>query len=324
MWDLRNRSPFAAARAFARDIDGAEVLLVVVKATFTFASSGAVRLADEQLPARFTPTFNSDPAGSSLAHECDFALRKQQTDVLLLGSAYARGERPAAHVKVGVRVGEWSKRLVVFGDRRWARDGRSWRATSPEPFLRMPLVYERAFGGPGCDENPVGVGSDALADSAAGSALPNLEDAGDLLHAPGQKRRPMAFGPIARHWPARARLSGTYDDRWRRERRPLLPRDFDDAFYQSAPADQRMTLRGGEPVELEGVSPRGTLRFTLPQVSLMGRSRVGSGSVEHGFAFHTLIFEPDEGRFSMAFSSALLCHETIQSLRRTTIEEVAA
>ena len=47
--------------------------------------------------------------------------------------------------------------------------------------------------------------------------------------------RPAGFGPIAAHWQPRAASRGTYDERWKRDRQPLLPDDFDDRFYQCAP-----------------------------------------------------------------------------------------
>jgi hypothetical protein len=55
----------------------------------------------------------------------------------------------------------------------------------------MPVVYERAVGGPG-EPNPVG------------TETPNLVDSQDA-------RRPAGFGPISRFWPARRRLLGKID-----------------------------------------------------------------------------------------------------------------
>ncbi len=76
MWELSNRTRFAAERAFARDRDGAEVLLVVVKATFAIGPDGALRVADEQVPVARVPRRLGDPGSSSLLHDADFALRK--------------------------------------------------------------------------------------------------------------------------------------------------------------------------------------------------------------------------------------------------------
>ena len=57
----------------------------------------------------------------------------------------------------------------------------------------------------------------------------------------------MALGPLGRHWQARVGFAGRYDDAWLAERFPFLPTDFDERYFQSAPADQWTDhLRGGE------------------------------------------------------------------------------
>jgi hypothetical protein len=52
-----------------------------------------------------------------------------------------------------------------------------------------------------------------------------------LKHRPS----PAGFGPIACHWQPRVGFAGTYGDAWVANRLPLLPDDFDDRFFQSAP-----------------------------------------------------------------------------------------
>jgi hypothetical protein len=362
MWELSNRTRFAAERVFVRDRDGSEVLLVAVKATFAIGQDGALRVADEQIPVERVPRHSGDPvtmgetprppARSSLLYDADFALVKRATDVLVVGHAHALHAKPSIAVMAGVRVGAWQKRVLVVGDRRWDRGISGWWLTDPEPFVTMPLVYERAFGGGGHDggdqtpgpaghdggapqtgraggeiaeyaANPVGKGFARWTADLAGRPAPNLEDPSDPLRSPDQRPRPMSFGPIAREWPERRRLAGTYDERWRRERRPLVPEDFDDAFWQSAPPDQRASLKGGEEVELTGLHPRGTLRFELPRIRLSLRTRLGGRIVEHAPSLHTVLFEPDQDRVVLVFQSALPCHHEIQSLEQTVVREVA-
>ncbi|NUP06048.1 MAG: DUF2169 domain-containing protein [Polyangiaceae bacterium] len=322
MWALHNRTRFVAERTFARDRDGAEVLLVVVKATFTISHDHAPRVAPRQASIAHTPRYRADPARSSLLHEADFALEKRRTDVLLVGNAHARDGIPTIATEVRVRVGKWQKRVAVFGDRRWTRVLGGLRLGKPEPFTSMPLSYERAFGGAGHRENPVGVGAERLAGALESTPVPNLEDRQDPLTLPEQDKRAMSFGPIARDWPARRALAGTFDERWRRERCPLVPDDFDDAFWQCAPPDQQISIEGGENVELTGVSPRGPMRFELPRLRFSFRSRVGNKLVEHPSSMHTLLFEPDENCMTFVFQSALPCHHELQSLSQTIVEEV--
>ena len=47
----------------------------------------------------------------------------------------------------------------MIGEREWMYGLLPWyRVTQPQPFTRMPLVYERAFGGDGHLANPDGCG----------------------------------------------------------------------------------------------------------------------------------------------------------------------
>ena len=50
----------------------------------------------------------------------------------------------------------------------------------------------------------------------------------------------MAYGPLGRGWPQRARYAGTYDQAWLDDHFPFLPPDFDDRYHQAAPPDQQM------------------------------------------------------------------------------------
>ncbi len=336
MWELSNRTRFAADRAFARDRDGAEVLLVVMKATFAIGPDGALRVADEQIPVARVPRHAGDPGSSSLLHDADFALAKRATDVLVAGHAHALQGKPSIAVEARVRIGAWEKRILAVGDRRWDRGMAGWRLTDPEPFTSMPLVYERAFGGRGgaggevveYAANPVGVGFARSAAEMAGRAAPNLEDPSDLLRAPDQRPRPMSFGPIAREWPERRRLAGTYDDRWRRERRPLVPEgDFDDAFWQSAPPDQQVSLAREGSRSSSPASPRaGCCASILPRVQALPphAPRRQSASRDAAVLLHTVTFEPDEDRVVLVFQSALPCHHDIQSLERPVVQEIAS
>ena len=80
---------------------GRELLVIVIKGTFTLPKSGGdVRLHEEQLPLVLADTFTGEPGFSAPYHEVDFAPRKSKCDVLLTGSAYAPGGRPATHIPI--------------------------------------------------------------------------------------------------------------------------------------------------------------------------------------------------------------------------------
>ena len=330
MWQIDNRTPFAAAQGWVRDRDGAEVWLVVVKATFDVLRDGSVAPSAVQPQPVRAPEYYGPPGESSIRRDSDFVLTKCTTDVLVDGDAHAPGGRPVEELDIGFRVGPMRKLLRVFGDRRWGSFGKS----APEPFAQMPIVYERAYGGvdprssrPERDwewRNPVGTGYATSAANALDLALPNVE-AGDRLIANWDDRpEPAGFGPVASHWQPRAGLAGTYDAQWEADRQPLLPLDCDDRFFQCAPADQQAAsfLAGGEQVTVLNMSSSGRLDFRLPEPSFSMVTTFGDGEYRTHLPpkLHTLIVEPGLSRFSMVWHSALECHAKVYKLDATRID----
>ena len=55
MWQLDNRTPFAAERGWVRDRDGTEIWLVAVKATFDVLPDGTTQVSKEQPPVLRLP-----------------------------------------------------------------------------------------------------------------------------------------------------------------------------------------------------------------------------------------------------------------------------
>jgi len=329
MWQLDNRTPFNADKSWVRDRDGAEVWLVAVKCTFSIKPDGTTPLSAEQPPVLQVAEHAGEPGKSSLRYESDLVIAKVTTDVLVNGHACAPGGKPVTQMDVTLRVGPVHKTLKVFGDRVWGEA----RASAPLSFIKMPLVYERAFGGvdrkspnPQRDwdsRNPVGTGFAVHRDHLVDVPLPNIEYPNELIRAWTDRPRPAGFGPIASHWKPRADLAGTYDEQWSAERDPLWPVDFNDHFFQAAPTDQQSPafLHGGEPVVLDGLNPDGPLRCTLPRVSLRLQTRFQNGERQDHQppSLHTVILEPDYPRLSMVFHSALPCHFRVLKLDRTVV-----
>ena len=329
MWQVDNRTPFSAERAWVRDRNGAEVWLVAVKCTFDVLPDGSLQISPNQPPVLRIPEYNGEPGKSSLRFESDLVPTKKTTDVIVAGHAYAPAGTPVTDLDIGFRVGPVTKRLRVFGDRSWNMVGSS----APEPFVKMPLTYERAFGGvdrmsahPELDwdwRNPVGTGFAVSRDNLPGVRLPNIEYRDEPITSWQDRPRPAGIGPIGSHWQPRASLAGTYDEKWMRDRQPLVPDDFDDRFYQSAPLDQQSPafLRGGEPVLLYRLTPGGELRFVLPKVFL-GFETVfydGTSQVHKERRLHTVIVEPDFPRVSLVWHTSLPCHFKVQKLDSTIV-----
>src|SRR5262249_9773371 len=220
MWQVDNRTPFAAERGWVRDKNGAEIWLVAVKCTFDIQPDGSTKISEEQPPALRVPEYTGEPGQSSLRFESDLILTKTTTDILVIGHAYAPGGEPVMELDVGFRVGPVQKTLRVFGDRLWTGFG----PTSPDPFVKMPIVYEKAFGGvdrksdrPERDwdwRNPVGTGFATARNHLDTVALPNIEYPNELISKWKDRPRPAGFGPIGSHWQPRVKFAGTYDDKW--------------------------------------------------------------------------------------------------------------
>jgi len=313
-------------------MNGAEVWIVAVKGTFVIRLDGSTELAEKQEEVCRVPQYLGEPGKSSLKYESDLVHTKPTTDILLHGHAYAPRLRPAQWVDVAMNVGTLTKTLRVFGDRYWKAGAIGVDMTVPEPFEKMPLIYERAFGGAdqtsidpkkqGWEKrNPVGTGFAMEGGHLVNQPVPNIEDQMELITSWKQRPRPAGFGPIARHWSPRVELAGTYDKKWQEARLPLLPADFDERYYQSAPEDQQSEyyLRGGEEVVLRNLTPEEVLRFKLPKIVLEFRTNFGKETVEHCANLHSVVIEPDESRVLMVLHTMLPCHQKALKLVDTTI-----
>ena len=328
MWAVTNKTRFTVARTFARDAQGAEIWVVAVRATFSIESEGPdaqVMVAPEQHDVCLSPQYFGEPGQSSLRYDADVVRTKPGTDFVLHAHAHAPGGRPARAVDVAVAVGPMVKRLRVVGDRVWRKGWRAISPSDPEPFISLPIRYERAWGGPLTDIdardqfNPIGVGADVT----PGAPVPNVESVDSPIESSRDAGPPAGFGPIPCDWQPRLKLAGTYDEAWQSERQPLVPADFQDAYFRCAPADQQIDgfLRGGEEVVLHNLTSTGLLRFRLPRVSLGFRTRFGRRAIHHRGQLHTIIIEPEERRLSMVWQSALPCHHTLYELKDTLIVE---
>ncbi|MFZ6178798.1 DUF2169 family type VI secretion system accessory protein [Nannocystis pusilla] len=339
MDNLVNLTPFAAAAMPSMDRHGSELILVVLAAHYRLPPAGrttaaSLSLCELQEPVVVADEYLGDPASSSLRREAQTAYRKPGTDIHLLGHAWAPRGRPVTRGHVALQVGSLRHEAVVFGERRWSRGLGGLRPTKPEPFERMPICYERCFGGPcgaeakrlveASERNPVGRGLVTAAREASDQPLPNFEDPHAPIDGPDDLPAPVGFGPLARHWSPRRHYAGTYDEAWVRRRAPHWPEDLDERFFCAAPEPLCATphLRGDEMVRVEGAHPDGDLSFRLPapriQVKLTLGGRVGVARM----VLDGLTIMPDDERCTMIWRAALPVQKDMATIETIRVREL--
>jgi len=257
--EIVNETPLPAAFQIGKIDTPRFSLTMIVKGTFDLKPGGVATPSEEMLYPTGDEPYPDDPeALGSPRYASDFAPYKLRADLLLVGSCHVPEARPRGRCRVRFEVGGRGPMLDVWGDREWAWSGLRRRPTDPVPFQEMELRYERAFGGRRRKRNPIGIGhrSEPGPDGRRVRRVPNLEDPARPLRSRPGRRDPAGFGPLGATWKQRRSKAGTYRRRWRRERWPWLPEDFDWSYFNAAPAGMQIPyLRGDETLLLENLHP---------------------------------------------------------------------
>lgn len=331
MLQLTNHTGFAGTFFVVPNPDGVDAAYVVVKGTFALTESG-LRLAEEQVPPVLAPEFNGDPTTTSIRLPSDVSLMKPGTDIVVHGHAHAAGGRPTWQSDVSLTIAGFRRSVRVFGDRVWGAAGSiEWVA----PFVRMPIVWERSYGGTDLTENgpvaeprnPVGVGFRAKGSvgPVVGTPLPNIEEPAALISGPGDSPAPAGFASIASHWQPRVSFAGTYDEAWQQTRAPYLPTDFDPRFFQIAAPGLSFTgfLQGGEPVEVIGMSPNGGLNFRLPSIHLEATFVIDGVPTRHPAVLDCVLIDTDAARVSLVWRATQACDKKVLRLNEIRVTAIA-
>lgn len=320
---LDNRTPFAAESFVIPDPKGQEQLLLVMSATFEAAPRRTLDVAEVQSPIHAADEHRGDPAFSSTVHESVIALHKPFVDVLVNAHAHAPAGRAAEQVPVRLTIGDIDKTLIVTGDRRRRLGG----ASAPRPFVRMPILWERAFGGTSADGkvepgNPIGVGFGGAQsqDPEVETEVPNVES---LQQVRSGATAPAGLGVVGRGWKPRIDFAGTYDQRWLETQWPLLPTDFDPRHYQAAPADQQSrAIRGGEDAALVNMTPDGVWRFRLPRLDVPAHLLYEDRQAVVPMRLDTVLLEPDDRRVTMISRAVVQTFRNAGALRQVVLGHV--
>jgi hypothetical protein len=318
MWQVDNRTPFAALGYFVRDSAGMENWVVAVRARFAIVENGLNVLSEDQGEIRIKPDYAEDDSAELLA-EADISPFRPQADFLLAGEAVAPAGQTVSKVRVGFDLGRHSKRAVVFGERRLRKKAGALQPEGFEAYKQCKLSWRNSLGGLDClkpespanGENPIGMGWtsqwQALPDGTE-ITLPLIENPEALIDN-GPLPSPHGFGAIPPAWQARAMHAGTYDDDWRKYEAPLLPRDFSERFFQAAPKDQVFDLRGGETGRVIGLHAEGDYDFRLPQIIMECATWIKSEKVTTRPRLISVLLNGTEKTLEMVWNTAVPCPE---------------
>jgi hypothetical protein len=135
-------SPRIATYMLARDAQGRQVVSVHVKRCYKLQADGRCKLA-EQHPLLMRPKHGTEDEAPF--HETDIVPFKVGTDLIVMAHAHGHGR---TQVEARIRVGRFDVVILVSGDRRCIYRGPgSIEFEPPQPFDKIPLRYEHAYGG---------------------------------------------------------------------------------------------------------------------------------------------------------------------------------
>ncbi len=315
-------------------LDGAPVAVTIIKATFDISDPAHPVMAATQEPVIITPMFVADDPAATVLRCVENTPDHDGTDVIINACAHAPDGVPVETMQVDARIADRQIAMSVTGNRVWEKRMLQVRPSAPDPFTKMPLIYERAFGGGHASSsgatpvedrrNPAGCGYCEDATALIGTPVPNIEWPDSLLsRAKNTVQTPVAgFAAIPPSWEPRSTLAGTYDDLWERTRMPHWPVDAQPDFFRVAhPALQfSEALRGHEIITLTNMTANGSLSFRLPRLIPTVRNRIHGAWSRQQVPLRRVIIEPEQNRLVMVWRALTLCGSDPRVIEKTTVD----
>lgn len=204
----------------------------------------------------------------------DMAMPKPKGEVLVAGSAHAPNSEPVKSMKIRLALGAVDKTLGVIGNRTW-RSGLMpmQQVSDPEPFVTMPISWDRAYGGKSYGDNPAGKGHMGSGKYWRGTSLtaelPNVVDPLRIVNDVRSNHCPVGLRPIDITLPQRSKKAGTYSQSWLKNHFPGYAPDMDWSIFNAGSPNQQISgyWQGGESYCIEGMHPQyQTLNGQLPDI----------------------------------------------------------
>lgn len=326
---LYNRTPIPA-RLFIAELGEDEPRIGTLIAKVTFRIDAGSPVLDQDSPF---PVFDQDeetPLG--LLPRDDLPRFTDDFEVLVLGCAHApRGTAVQAQA-VSCRVGDTVRTLYVYGDREWLpadAQGMHRSISAPLPFERMPLTWDRAFGGSTpvlvAEESPMIVGdprnlagrgfdpapaAESLRDAGLAAPgfprfdtrrpLPNLEDPQRPVQAWTDAPDPICWATLPLDSGMHGRRLMALDPEAIGSDQP--PPSFADTATLRAHPDWVIPLPpANATVQLQGMSPDGDITFSMPAIRVFADYVLGTRTGTRELRPAVLVLLPEEQRFYLVF-----------------------
>jgi len=228
--------------------------------------------------------------------EPDLFFPRTGTDVIIIGYAMSINGY-VDEMLINVSAGPYNESLKIIGDRVWEKNffSKQLTPTKPEPFIKMPVKYQLAFGGVANHENgevpnpynPIGKGYYLSKNEAIGKPLPNIEDPHNLISVwkkPQKKNiqehinniKPVGFAPYPSNWALR--LQNII--KWEENIEEIDPNDLEELynimetidfapenglFDRAHPKLSGKKIMPGQTIMIKGMSKNGLISFDIPK-----------------------------------------------------------
>ncbi|UXN02960.1 DUF2169 domain-containing protein [Bartonella sp. HY406] len=286
-----NNLPVSAFKFNQLDFHGKEYTTIVVKGQLKVDFNQKLYFVKEVPDFVFSDIFLPNSDMQELLYESDLAPFKPKTDFII--NAVARSPENKMLKNWPVKFGIdncLSYGFHVQGKRQFEPKGSSsnfdWQLSDAEPFSKLPILYQYAFGGTvktsnedvtSYSYNPIGQGlvSHYVLTQKEPISVPQIGSIVELNNFKiGKNITIHGCGPITKSWLPRIACAGALNDAWLRERYPLMPENFDFNYWNAAPLPLQSAsyLNGDETITMNGLfhDPR-SYNLQLPNKKISAR-----------------------------------------------------
>lgn len=129
--------------------------IVILKQSYELKLDGSIKALKEQIPIRLTDVVDENARWDSVLYPSDLIPYKPKPEIILNGIAESTTAKKQWICGVDIKklknnintIEQWSKQIVVTGERYWYRSGSSWELEDITPTTKVLLHYENAYGG---------------------------------------------------------------------------------------------------------------------------------------------------------------------------------